>query len=305
MTYILGIGILGFLILGGDSEVHEPAADPVEAVSPPLPIFEDPKTEQPGPRSIVDDVLAHIADKRAEQLPIGGQDIRDLIEAAAACGEVPLAVTADAVRGCLATVEAATAPAVAIAPNTLAAVNAQRVRNGKPALSRADLRKLGELATLSGIAPQTAAEWILASPARNFFTGEGYSRERAAAAPVAQTDPTGPVELTAAGRAAQAQIARALAAPATVPARPAAPAVASIVASPSARPISAAVTLHHRAPVSVGGSTGTGWAQKAVARFAAGEPVNRATITSAAGALGLSLADLKAQRAATLATVAA
>jgi hypothetical protein len=104
--------------------------------------------------------------------------------------------------------------------------------------------------------------------------------------------PAAPAELTAAGRAAQAQIARALAAP------------AAVVAGPSARPISAAVTPRHRAPVSLGATTGTGWAQRAVARFVAAEPVSHATITSAAIALGLSMADLKAQRAA-LAAVAA
>lgn len=173
--------------------------------------------------------------------------------------------------------------AVAIAPETLAAVNAQRVSNGKGALQRADLEQLGREATLAGIAPQAAAEWILARPGRSFFRA-GYALDAGPVTPAAAA--SGPVELTAAGRAAQAQIARALAAP------------AAVVAGPSARPISAAVTPRHRAPVSLGATTGTGWAQRAVARFVAAESVSHATITSAAIALGLSMADLKAQRAA-------
>lgn len=315
--YSLGI------TLGGESETCAMADDLVGATFPPFPILEDLKTEQQAqPKTAVDDVLAGIADKRAEHLPIGGQDIRDLIEAAAACGEMPLAVAADAVQFCrpaalatpaepaaapIVTPPAPPAPAVAIAPDTLAAVNAQRVRNGKTVLRRADLLDLHREATLAGIAPQTAAEWILARPSRSFFRA-GYGIDASPATPTVA--PTGPVELTETGKRAQAQIARALAAPAAAAARPArsvAPAAAAfIVASPSARPISSAtVTPRHRAPVSVGASTGTGWARTAVERFTAGQPVSHATIKTAASALGLSLADLKAQRAAALATVAA
>ena len=312
--YSLGI------TLGGESETCAMADDLVGATFPPFPILKDLKTEQPAqPKTAVDDVLAGIADKRAEHLPIGGQDIRDLIEAAAACGEMPLAVAADAVRFCrpaalatpaepaaapIVTPPAPPAPAVAIAPATLAAVNAQRVRNGKTALKPADLQDLHREATLAGIAPQAAAEYILAKPIRTFLLARHYRPEPSAATP------TGPVELTETGKRAQAQIARALAAPAAAaatPARSVAPAAAAfIVASPSARPISSATeTPRHRTPISGGAATGTGWARTAVERFSAGQPVSHATITSAASALGLSLADLKAQRAAALATVAA
>lgn len=256
----------------------------------------------------MDDVLASIAGKRAEQLPLGGQDIRDLIEAADASGEVPLAVAADAVRGCLVALEAPAAPApamaqalgpdtaVAIAPDTLAAVNAQRVRNGKAAFKRAELQDLHREATLAGMAPQAAAEWILDRPGRNFFRADFASAASLTTPAVASV---APVELSDAGRAALALRARyeaglvlpQSAGPIAAPARPAAP--------------RQTVTLRRPAPTAVGGSIGTGWARTAVARFTAGEAVGRATLVNAATALGLSLADLKAQRAAALATVAA
>ncbi len=92
----------------GGTDVRAPEADQVEAAFPPLPDFEDLKTEPP--RTAVDDVLGYIADKRAEHLPIGGSDLRRLIEAAAASGELPLAVAADAVHGCLPAFDAPAAP---------------------------------------------------------------------------------------------------------------------------------------------------------------------------------------------------
>ena len=190
----------------------------------------------------------------------------------------------------------ATEHAVAIAPDTLAAVNAQRVANGKAAFKRAELLDLGREATLAGIAPQAAAEWILARPGRNFFRADFAS---AASLTTPAVAPVRPVELSDAGRAALALRARyeaglvlpPCAGPITVPARPDA--------------ALQTVTLRSPAPTAVGGSTGTGWARKAADRFVAGESVGRATISSAAIALGLSLADLKAQRAARLAAVAA
>jgi hypothetical protein len=167
----------------------------------------------------------------------------------------------------------------------LAAINAQRATNGKR--EPVNLDDLAQQAKAAGITPQAAAQWILSKPGRNFFRADFYRPETEAAATM-----TGPVELTEAGKRAQAQIARALSSTA-VPARPA----AVLVAGPSARPIGAAVTLRQRAPVNLGATTGTGWAHRAVARFVAAEPVSHATITSAAVALGLSLSDLKAQRA--------
>lgn len=189
--------------------------------------------------------------------------------------------------------------AVAIAPDTLAAVNAQRVANGKAAFKRAELLDLHREATLAGIAPQAAAEWILARPGRNFFRADFASAASLTTPAVAPAGPARPVEISDAGRAALALRARY---------------EAGLVLPPSTSPITAparpaaalqTVTLRGQAPTAVGGSTGTGWARKAADRFIAGEPVNHATISSAAIALGLSLADLKAQRAARLATLAA
>ena len=100
----------------GGTDVRAPEADQVVAAFPPLPDFEDLKTEPP--RTAVDDVLGYIADKRAEHLPIGGSDLRRLIEAAAASGEMPLAVAADAVHGCLPALDAPAAPVPAPAAAT-------------------------------------------------------------------------------------------------------------------------------------------------------------------------------------------
>lgn len=204
-----------------------------------------------------------------------------------------LAATADA--QVLTTKGPAVDRAVAIAPDTLAAVNAQRMANGKAAFKRAELLDLGREATLAGIAPQAAAEWILARPGRNFFRADFAS---AASLTTPAVAPAGPVELSDAGRAAMALRARY---------------EAGLVLPPSAGPITApvrpaaalqTVTLRSQAPTAVGGSIGTGWARKAADRFVAGEAVSRATIVNAAAALGLSLADLKAQRSAHLATLA-
>ena len=164
----------------GGTEARAPAADRIEAAFPPLPVFEDPKTEPH--RTAVDDVLACIADKRAEHLPIGGSDIRCLLEAAAASGELPRAVAADAVRGCLgafddpaapvpapaapdepaAPAAAPAAPAVAaglargpaldlvIDPAKQARLNARRNAAGKPALAQRDWLDLAAEAEKAG-----------------------------------------------------------------------------------------------------------------------------------------------------------
>lgn len=259
--------------LGGTGASVETAALAELTAAPSLPVFHDLKTEDPAPAAAIEPAAA---------VP------------AVALVAMPAAPAATAAGN-----------AAVIASATLAAVNAQRTANGKR--EPIDPLDLVQQARQAGITPQAAAEWILSKPSRNFFRADWYRPEPAAVAPVI---PAGPVELTEAGKRAQAQIARALAAPAAVSTAPAMPAVsvaavASIVASPSSRPISAAVTLRSRAPVSVGAATGTGWACTAVERFTAGQPVSHATIKTAAAALGLSLSDLKAQRAARLAAVAA
>ncbi|MDD2729301.1 hypothetical protein [Malikia sp.] len=271
----------------GESEASAPAAVQVEAAFPPLPIFEDPKTEQPAPviteptelielaGPVLDAAtLAALDAARADfgMAPLTPHDRELLADSAAAVG-----VTPNTVAGWQLGELRAADPLVDAA--TLAAVNVQRAANGKR--EPIHLADLVQQARLAGITPHAAAQHILAKPSRSFFLARYYRPEPTAT-------PTGPVELTEAGKRAQAQIARALA-----------PSAVSLVASPSARPIGAAVAPRHRAPVSVGASTGTGWASTAVERFTAGQPVSHATITSAASALGLSLANLKAQRAAT------
>ena len=196
----------------------------------------------------------------------------------------------------------ATAPtaehAVAIAPDTLAAVNAQRTRNGKQPFSRADLIELGRQATLAGIAPQAAAELILANPSWNFFQAGWLTRSSAPTAPAAPAPLDEATRAAARARADQVQadlVRRSIAAMGAP----------VLVGRPARRSAPSTVIPRHPAPVSIGATTGTGWARTAVARFVAGQSVARATITSAAGALGLPMADLKAQRAAHLAAVAA
>ena len=269
--------------------MRAPAAAQAEAAFSPLPIFEDPKTEQPAPvtpepAELIE--LAALDAARADQgmAPLALHEIELLADSAAAAG-----VTPQTLAGWRTAELRAADPLVDAV--TLAAINAQRTANGKR--EPIHLHDLVQQARLAGITPMAAAHWILSKPGRTFFRADFYRHEPSATAPAI---PTGPVELTEAGKRAQAQIARALA-PSAVPA-----AAVSLVTSPSARPISAAVTLRHRAPVSVGAATGTGWARTAVERFTTGQPVSRATITSAAAALGLSLSDLKAQRAATLQT---
>lgn len=253
---------------------------------PPTPPKIDPRTEEGtdkelgGTEARAEPALA--APTAAPSLPVS-HDLKTEQPAPPALNAVTATSTA-----------ADTAPLVDAA--TLAAVNAQRAANGKR--EPANLADLVQQARQAGITPSAAAQWILAKPGRNFFRADFYRPEPSAQAPAT---PTAPVELTEAGKRAQAQIARALAAPAAALATPA----ASIMASPSARPISAAVTLRHRSPVNVGTAAGTGWAQRAVARFVAAEPISHATIAHAAAALGLALSDLKAQRAAHLAAVAA
>ncbi|WP_306546010.1 hypothetical protein, partial [Malikia spinosa] len=177
----------------GGTEARAPEADQVVAAFPPLPDFEDLKTEPP--RTAVDYVLACIADKRAEQLPIGGSDLRRLIEAAAASGELPLAVAADAVRGCL----PATPPAMpAIDPAKQARLNARRQAAGKPVLAQRDWLYLAAEAQKAG---RTLDSLLDLMEARGWlFARADWKGVRQEAAPV----PARPDELTASALAAAA-----------------------------------------------------------------------------------------------------
>ena len=310
------------------------AAATTEPAFPPLPVSEDLKT---APRhNAVDDALASIAETRAAGLPLGGQDIRDLIEAAAASGEVPRAVTADALRFCLpafdaptpaeatepaplaSTAEPTAAPAaarivtppapaqpapalaVAIAPDTLAAVNAQRVRNGKGALKPADLLDLHREATLASIAPQAAAEWILARPSRSFFRA-GYgidaSPAPAQAAPIDQA-----AKARANADAVQAALLRrsieVMRAPVLTSGQPS--------AQPPARTSPRTVTRCTAGVTALGGRVAGLIDNERVLRdYAAGRPFKVAQFEHALAVTGRSRAELRTQRASAKAGLAA
>lgn len=211
----------------GGTDARAPAAEPVAATFPPLPVFEDLKTQQP--RTAVDEVLAGIADKRAEHLPIGGSDIRSLIEAAAACGELPRALAADAVRGCLGAFDepaapvpapaasaASAAPAAPAAPAAAACLvrgpaldlvidpakqarlNARRQAAGKPALAQRDWLDLSAEAEKAG---RTLDSLLDLMEARGWlFARADWKGVRQEAAPT----PARPDELTAHAQAAAA-----------------------------------------------------------------------------------------------------
>lgn len=210
----------------GGTDVRAPEADQVVAAFPHLPDFEDQKTEPP--RTAVDDVLACIADKRAERLPIGGSDIRRLIEAAAASGEMPLAVAADAVHGCLPVFDAPAAPvpapdepavpaasaapepaaatglvrdpalALVIDPAKQARLNARRQAAGKPVLAQRDWLDLAAEAHKAG---RTLDSLLDLMDARSWlFARADWKGVRQEAAPV----PARPDELTASALAAAA-----------------------------------------------------------------------------------------------------
>ena len=182
---------------------------------------------------------------------------------------------------CTSTADAAPAPAPAPAlPDaTVAAINAQRAKNGKGKLTQRDIGTLSAEAAKAGIAAEAAAQWVLAKPTRNFFKADWYKPEAApapaaaaeeptldakrAAATLASMIPAAPQtdeEKAAAAQAAVAakarirqileepearQAAQAAAAPAT--AAPAAPTAPTAPAAPAAPATSTAPTAHELA----------------------------------------------------------
>ena len=200
-------------------------------------------------------------------------------------------------------------------------LNANRLAHGKRRLVAADVKELAAQALLAGRTLADAARHSGDSGWRWFCADWRGAK--------AESVPTQPVELTAAAKAeararAQALYDERLRAsianrhqPATVVRAPSAAPISvrpapqcwpknsgesippitarpasqrpTTVPSASSRPISNSVAM---------GMTGNGWAHAAVARFVARQPLSRAALTLAADALGLSLSDLKAQRAA-------
>lgn len=70
------------------------------------------------------------------------------------------------------------------------AVDVQRVTNGKKPLTRLDIKKIEQEAKTAGIDAAAALNWVLESPARNFFKSDYYTPTQApAASPAAPTAP--------------------------------------------------------------------------------------------------------------------
>ena len=196
--------------------------------------------------------------------------------------------------------------AVAIAPETLAAVNAQRATHGKTALRRADMVELGRQATLAGMAPQAAAEWILAKPTRSFFKAEWLL----AAKPAAQAVPAPIDEAARAQARARAEQVQAELLRASIAAmRRDDGIVLPPSAAPSARPApQRTVTVRSAAPVSVGGGSPASVKRSAeqwLDDYAAGRPFKVHQFEHALALTGRSRDELRAKRATAKAALAA
>ena len=176
--------------------------------------------------------------------------------------------------------EATPATAADVLPaQTVAAINAQRAKNGKGKLTQKDLATLAAEAAAACITPAQAAAWMLAKTTRNFFKADWYKPTSApapaaaaeepsldakrAAATLASMIPAAPQtdeEIAAAAAQAAAAKARARqireeleakqaaaqpAAPAAVPTAPAAP-VPATTTGPSAHDLAVARQLAQR-----------------------------------------------------------
>lgn len=73
---------------------------------------------------------------------------------------------------------------------TVAAINAQRARNGKGKFTAKDVATLSTEAAKAGITAQAAADYILAKPTRNFFKADWYKPDAAPAPAAAADEPT-------------------------------------------------------------------------------------------------------------------
>ena len=169
-------------------------------------------------------------------------------------------------------------------------LNANRTAQGKERLQAADVRCLAVQALAAGRSLAEAARHAGDSGWR-WFNADW----RGARVEQSPSTPSGPVEVSA---AAQAALAIRRAYEGTGATASAATAAAHLARARAACRASTTVTVRPSASTSLVVATGTGWARAAVARFVAGQSVAHATLTSAAAALGLSLSDLKAQRAA-------
>lgn len=190
------------------------------------------------------------------------------------------APNADTLANTPAPSSASTADAAPTLPDTtVAAINAQRAKNGKGKFTAKDVATLATEADKAGITAEAAAAYILAKPTRNFFKADWYKPASApapaaaaeepsidakrAAATLASMIPAAPqtdAEIAAAAEKAAAAKARARqireeleakqaaaqpAAPAAVPTAPAAP-VPATTTGPSAHDLAVARQLAQR-----------------------------------------------------------
>ena len=156
-------------------------------------------------------------------------------------------------------------------------VNAQRQRNGKRALGRADERQLAQQASAAQITPLQALQWVLARPSRNFFKADyADAAGTANAAPVAPPPrrPHPPAAPAAPDLDTQAQINR--------QARAQEAKAATRAHTPAIEP--------NAAPLTVAGAqiNGPAWATSAARQFCAGIPVSLFRIQAACSVLGVS-----------------
>ena len=167
----------------------------------------------------------------------------------------------------------------------LTQVNAQRQRNGKRALSRADTHNMEREAQRAHLTPLQALQWVLARPSRNFFKAEyanAAGGDVCGGVGLGTTQPTG-ANAHNGGRTqpnnapdldTQALFAR--------QARAQEAKAAASAQSPAIEP--------NAAPLLVAGQsiTGPAWATSAARQFCAGVPVSLFRIQAACSVLGVS-----------------
>lgn len=167
-------------------------------------------------------------------------------------------------------------PAGQIDANTIGLLNAQRQRNGKDPLAHRDILHMSTQAAKTGLTPLAAAQWVLASPKRNFFKADFYAPPlaqpavlRPAATPSGHTPPR-PTPLTPEQQAEQDRAREA--------------GLAHIRQCLAKMP---PVDHHRTATARPSTAANTRWATNAIEQFMAGHPVSRYRLHSACEVLGI------------------
>ncbi|MFW9621986.1 MAG: helix-turn-helix domain-containing protein [Macromonas sp.] len=175
-------------------------------------------------------------------------------------------------------------PTGQIDANTIGLLNAQRQRNGKDPLAHRDILHMGTQAAKAGLTPLAAAQWVLASPKRNFFKADFYAPPlvqpavlHSAAAPSGHTPPR-PTPLTPEQQAEQDRAREA--------------GLAHIRQCLAKMP-----PVDHQRTATARPSTAanTRWATNAIEQFMAGHPISRYRLHSACEVLGIHPRSLQRQ----------